>query len=201
MVFRVLAVGLIAASVFALAWFIWALVSLNWSYMACALVVVIGGFVPGWLLFKATYVRRVGTGMLTIYTKGEPPSDLSVTLCPKCGMVCANECDLDCPRCDRLIPIDLNKAALVDGVRFHRACAIEWLCRTKGVKHILGMPWDPSKYRVTLCDIIGDVSEFTGDGYIHLGDYDPEAYTDVCEECVDEYARLRELADSDVPVC
>lgn len=141
-------------------------------------------------------------GMLTIWTTGEPPvNSRRSILCPKCGMVCANECELDCPRCDQPIPTELSKGALVDGVRLHRACAIEWLYRTKAVKHILGMPWDPSAYRVTLCDMIGDIAEFAGDGYIRPGDYDPGTHTGVCEDCVGEYARLRELADSDAPAC
>ena len=64
--------------------------------------------------------------MLTIYTKYPPPTPPSSSiLCPKCQMVCANECELDCPRCDRLIPTDLSKGAMVDGVRHHIDCAYE----------------------------------------------------------------------------
>ena len=72
--------------------------------------------------------------MITIYTKGLPlypgydkqGRRLSI-LCPMCNMVCANECELECPRCPELIPTDLNASAKVDDVRMHIDCALEVL--------------------------------------------------------------------------
>ena len=97
----------------------------------------------------------------------------------------------DCLRCGHAISGEVGQ---IDGVWFHKACAMDFLIRTRGVRHILGCAWDDTLYRVTLCGLIWALNEFVGSSHISPADFSVEADDDVCVDCMAVYGELWELA-------